>query len=152
MYKRQVYEMYYEFEEPVSKSAGHRILALNRGEKEKFLTVKVTAPVDEILRYLEKKIIVKDNPNTTCLLYTSLRNTAASAMQMVPAGYIYKTHKTRKPVSYTHLKFFLLSTVQSQNAVSCNLGNRFLKFIVHLIYLSLIHISVIRLSDCHKQL
>lgn len=62
---QSVYEMYYEFEEPVSRIAGHRILALNRGEKEKFLTVKVTAPVDEILRYLEKKIIVKDNPNTT---------------------------------------------------------------------------------------
>jgi uncharacterized protein len=65
---QSVYEMYYEFEEPVSKIAGHRILALNRGEKEKFLTVKVTAPVDEILRYLEKKIIVKDNPNTTSVL------------------------------------------------------------------------------------
>lgn len=65
---QSVYEMYYEFEEPVSKIAGHRILALNRGEKEKFLTVKVTALVDEILRYLEKKIIVKDNPNTTSVL------------------------------------------------------------------------------------
>ena len=65
---QSVYEMYYEFEEPVSKIAGHRILALNRGEKEKFLTVKVTAPVDEIFRYLEKKIIVKDNPNTTSVL------------------------------------------------------------------------------------
>ena len=62
---QSVYEMYYEFEEPVSKIAGHRILALNRGEKEKFLTVKVTAPVDEILRYLEKKSSVKDKPNTT---------------------------------------------------------------------------------------
>ena len=50
-----VYEMYYEFEEPVSKLAGHRILALNRGEKEKFLTVKVEAPEEDILRYLEKR-------------------------------------------------------------------------------------------------
>ena len=49
--------MYYEFEEALSKLAGHRILALNRGEKEKFLTVKVEAPQDDILRYLEKQII-----------------------------------------------------------------------------------------------
>ena len=56
-----VYEMYYEFEEPVSKLAGHRILALNRGEKEKFLTVKVEAPEEDILRYLEKKTIHKDS-------------------------------------------------------------------------------------------
>ena len=63
-----VYEMYYEFEEPVSKLAGHRILALNRGEKEKFLTVKVEAPEEDILRYLEKKIIHKDNPYTAPVL------------------------------------------------------------------------------------
>ena len=54
--------MYYQYEEPVKKAAGHRILALNRGEKEKFLTVKVEAPEEEILRYLEKKILVRDNP------------------------------------------------------------------------------------------
>ena len=63
-----VYEMYYEFEEPVSRLAGHRILALNRGEKEKFLTVKVEAPEEDILRYLEKKVIRKDNPITTPVL------------------------------------------------------------------------------------
>ena len=63
-----VYEMYYEFEEPVSKLAGHRILALNRGEKEKFLTVKVEAPEEDILRYLEKKTIHKDNPYTAPVL------------------------------------------------------------------------------------
>ena len=63
-----VYEMYYEFEEPVSRLAGHRILALNRGEKEKFLTVKVEAPEEDILRYLEKKVIHKDNPITTPVL------------------------------------------------------------------------------------
>ena len=60
-----VYEMYYHFQEPVIKLAGHRVLALNRGEKEKFLTVRVEAPEDRILRYLEKQIIKKDNPNTT---------------------------------------------------------------------------------------
>ena len=60
-----VYEMYYHFQEPVTKLAGHRVLALNRGEKEKILTVKVEAPEDRILRYLEKQIIKKENPNTT---------------------------------------------------------------------------------------
>ena len=60
-----VYEMYYDFEEPVSKLAGHRILALNRGEKEKVLTVKLEAPEDEIIRYLEKKTLHRDNPYTT---------------------------------------------------------------------------------------
>ncbi len=60
-----VYEMYYEFEEPVGKMAGHRILALNRGEKEKFLTVKIEAPEEDILNYLEKKTIHKNNPYTT---------------------------------------------------------------------------------------
>lgn len=63
-----VYEMYYAYEEPLKKAAGHRILALNRGEKEKFLSVKVEAPVERILRYLEKKTITKENPVTTPIL------------------------------------------------------------------------------------
>lgn len=63
-----VYEMYYEFEEPVNKLAGHRILALNRGEKEKILTVKIEAPEEDIIRYLEKKTILKENPYTTPVL------------------------------------------------------------------------------------
>ena len=63
-----VYEMYYDFEEPVNRLAGHRVLALNRGEKEKFLTVKIEAPQDDILRYLEKKMIHSDNPHTTPIL------------------------------------------------------------------------------------
>ena len=67
---QSVYEMYYEFEEPIKKLAGHRILALNRGEKEKFITVKVNAPEEDILRYLNKRIIIKDNPNTTSILKT----------------------------------------------------------------------------------
>ena len=66
-----VYEMYYNFEEPVSKLAGHRILALNRGEKEKFLTVKIEAPQEDIIRYLNKKIIHKENPYTTPVLRTA---------------------------------------------------------------------------------
>ncbi len=60
-----VYEMYYHHEEPVKKTAGHRVLALNRGEKEKILTVKITAPRDQILRYLEKQLITRENPYTT---------------------------------------------------------------------------------------
>ena len=60
--------MYYEFEEPVKKLAGHRVLALNRGEKEKFLTIKVAAPEEDILRYLEKQVITRDNPFTTPIL------------------------------------------------------------------------------------
>ena len=63
-----VYEMYYNYEEPISKVAGHRVLALNRGEKEKILTVKVEAPVERILRYLETKVVTKDNPYTTPVL------------------------------------------------------------------------------------
>lgn len=60
-----VYEMYYEFEEAVPKLAGHRVLALNRGEKEKFLTVKIEAPEEEIISWLERKVIRSDNPYTT---------------------------------------------------------------------------------------
>ncbi len=63
-----VYEMYYDFDEPVAKLAGHRVLALNRGEKEKFLTVKVEAPEEDILRYLEKKTIHSKNPYTAPIL------------------------------------------------------------------------------------
>ena len=69
-----VYEMYYEFEEPVEKLAGHRILALNRGEKEKLLTVKIEAPQEDILRYLEKKVIHKDNPHTTPVLKEAIED------------------------------------------------------------------------------
>lgn len=63
-----VYEMYYEYEEPIKKLAGHRILALNRGEKEKFLTVKVNAPEEEIIRYLEKQVITRENSYTAPVL------------------------------------------------------------------------------------
>ena len=63
-----VYEMYYQYEEPVKKVAGHRVLALNRGEAEKILTVKIVAPVEQILRYLEKKTIHTDNEFTTPIL------------------------------------------------------------------------------------
>ncbi|MGN0988147.1 MAG: Tex-like N-terminal domain-containing protein, partial [Otoolea sp.] len=63
-----VYEMYYQFSEPVKKLAGHRILALNRGEKEKVLNVKLIAPEEKILRYLEKQVITRQNPETAPVL------------------------------------------------------------------------------------
>lgn len=63
-----VYEMYYDYSEAVKKLPGHRVLALNRGEAEKVLTVKVTVEEEPILRYLASQVIVKDNKNTTPLL------------------------------------------------------------------------------------
>lgn len=69
---KTVYEMYYDFSEPVNKLAGHRVLALNRGEAEKVLTVKVEAPEEDILRYLEKQIITRDNPNTKPVLQETI--------------------------------------------------------------------------------
>ncbi len=62
---QSVYEMYYDYEEPVKKVLGHRVLALNRGEAEKFLVVKIEAPEEQILQYLNKKMIKNDNPITT---------------------------------------------------------------------------------------
>lgn len=69
-----VYEMYYNFEEKLTKLAGHRVLALNRGENEKVLTVKLTAPEEKILRYLETKIITRDNKETTKVLKTVIED------------------------------------------------------------------------------
>lgn len=65
---QSVYEMYYAYEEPIGKVAGHRVLAINRGENEKFLTVKVEAPVERIQQFLRTKTIKKDNPVTTPIL------------------------------------------------------------------------------------
>lgn len=65
---QSVYEMYYDYEEKIEKTAGHRILALNRGESEKILTVKINAPEERIIRYLEKKVLEKENEFTTPLL------------------------------------------------------------------------------------
>lgn len=66
--EKSVYENYYDYEEAVSKIPGHRILAINRGEKEKFLTVRIGAPEEKILRYLEKQVIRRDNSQTKELL------------------------------------------------------------------------------------
>lgn len=63
-----VYEMYYDFSTPVRKMTGYRTLAINRGEKEKFLSVKIDAPADEIIGYLIHEVVVRDNPNTNDIL------------------------------------------------------------------------------------
>lgn len=73
--QESVYEMYYNFEEPIEKIAGHRILALNRGESEKILVVKIEAPEERILRFLEKKVIINDNEYTN----DALKATAADS-------------------------------------------------------------------------
>ncbi len=75
--EQSVYEMYYEYEEPVKKVVGHRTLALNRGEKEKMLVVKVEAPVERILGYLEKQIIKKENKETTPVLRETIADSYA---------------------------------------------------------------------------
>ncbi len=69
-----VYEMYYNYTEKISKTADHRILALNRGEAEKILTVKIEAPEDRIILYLEKKIIKNNNQYTTPLLQSTIKD------------------------------------------------------------------------------
>ncbi|MGF7141962.1 uncharacterized protein HNQ56_000372 [Anaerotaenia torta] len=72
--QESVYEMYYNFEEALAKLAGHRILAINRGENEKILTVKVVAPEERILRYLEKKVIIKENSFTGEILRKTIED------------------------------------------------------------------------------
>lgn len=69
-----VYENYYDYDEAIAKLPGHRILALNRGEKEKILKVSIEAPVEDILNYLEKKVISRDNPNTTDALKATVED------------------------------------------------------------------------------
>lgn len=71
---QSVYEMYYEFEERLNKIAGHRVLALNRGEKEKILTVKINAPEEKILTYLEQQVIKNNNENTAAVLKNTIED------------------------------------------------------------------------------
>lgn len=71
---KSVYENYYDFTETVNKMTGYRVLAINRGEKEKFLNVKLVAPVEKIIRYLEKKIIANDNPYTSPILAEAIKD------------------------------------------------------------------------------
>ena len=71
---KSVYENYYQYEEPVVKIAGHRVLAVNRGEAEKILTVRISAPVDGIIRYLENKVIRKEEPHCVPVLQATIRD------------------------------------------------------------------------------
>ena len=75
--QESVYETYYHFAQPLKKMAGHRTLALNRGEAEKILTVKIEAPQEKILRYLEKKVITRDNPYTSEALQETVADSYA---------------------------------------------------------------------------
>lgn len=72
--QQSVYEMYYAYDEAIHRVAGHRILALNRGEKEKILTVKVEAPQEEILKYLDSQVVTRDNPYTAPILRGALED------------------------------------------------------------------------------
>ncbi|WP_033153216.1 Tex family protein [Pseudobutyrivibrio ruminis] len=69
-----VYENYYDYDEAIAKLPGHRILALNRGEKEKILKVSIEAPVEDIINYLSKKVISKDNVNTNEVLKATIED------------------------------------------------------------------------------
>ncbi|MCC8150103.1 MAG: RNA-binding transcriptional accessory protein [Lachnospiraceae bacterium] len=71
---QSVYEMYYRYRESIAKTAGYRVLALNRGEKEKILNVRIEAPVERILQYLERKVITRDNPYTASLLKATVQD------------------------------------------------------------------------------
>lgn len=71
---KSVYENYYDFESTVKKLSGYQVLAVNRGEKEKFLTVKIEAPEEDILRYLKKKVITRENPNTEPWLIAAIED------------------------------------------------------------------------------
>ncbi len=75
--QESVYENYYEYDEAISKLPGHRILAINRGEKEKVLKVEIAAPVEDIHNYLQKKVITRDNPNTKPALIATIEDAYA---------------------------------------------------------------------------
>ncbi len=66
--EKSVYEMYYDFQEPVSRITGYRVLAINRGEKEKILTVKIDVETRKVIAYLGHHIVKKNNPHTFSVL------------------------------------------------------------------------------------
>ena len=67
-----VYTNYYDYEEAVNKIAGHRVLAINRGEAEKILTVSIEAPEEKIINYLEKHTLTSDNQYTTPVIRAAI--------------------------------------------------------------------------------
>ncbi|MCM0664283.1 Tex family protein [Coprococcus sp. B2-R-112] len=63
--EKSVYEMYYHFAEPVSKIAGHRVLAINRAEKEKMVNVTIEVPEEKLIGWLKRQVVHQNNPYTT---------------------------------------------------------------------------------------
>ncbi|MCD8078767.1 MAG: RNA-binding transcriptional accessory protein [Lachnospiraceae bacterium] len=78
---KSVYEMYYQYEESVRRTTGHRVLALNRGEKEKFLTVRIEMEEEPALRYLEKKVIRRKESYAEPLLRETVRDSYRRLIQ-----------------------------------------------------------------------
>lgn len=74
---KTVYDNYYAYEEELKKIAGHRVLAVNRGEAEKVLTVKIVAPAELICDYLTRHIVINENPNTQPLLALAITDSYA---------------------------------------------------------------------------
>ena len=66
--EKSVYEMYYHFAEPVSKIAGHRVLAINRAEKEKMVNVTIEVPEEKLIGWLKRQVVHQKNPYTTEML------------------------------------------------------------------------------------
>ena len=93
---QSVYEMYYNFEEPVKKIAGHRVLALNRGEAEKVLTVKVNAPEEYIVDYLEKKLIREGKGNRRAVEGTGSSGTVCDHVNEAGASYLRRAAGDRR--------------------------------------------------------
>ena len=76
-----VYQNYYGFEEAVEQIAGHRILAINRGEAEKMLNVSIKAPEERIISYLEKQVLISDNPYTSPIIKEAISDSYARLIQ-----------------------------------------------------------------------
>ena len=79
--EKKVYEMYYEYSEPISKCRGYRVLALDRGESEKILSVKICGPDEDIIRVLEKHTITRDNPYTSPVLKAAVADSYKRLIQ-----------------------------------------------------------------------
>ena len=79
--EKKVYEMYYEYSEPISKCRGYRVLALDRGENEKILSVKICGPDEDIIRVLEKHTITRDNPYTSPVLKAAVADSYKRLIQ-----------------------------------------------------------------------
>ena len=112
-----VYEMYYEFEEPLSKLAGHRILALNRGEKEKILTVKIEAPEEEILGYLEIAVVSTLKTKESYSSYYSHQNKSYPPIQQFfHISFIKLRRKSNSNLGYSARTLLIFNLISSQRS------------------------------------